>query len=136
MPPKKATAPKPKQGGYEAAAERHERAAKTLRIELPDSEFSFVYRPYGIPVRVRGHVRDVTGKTVDVLLYGADGTDVSLFADAWWVSRLCADEVGADGRPVSRAAVQAEFDELCAGAVAADFVETDATDEVDDSPKA
>lgn len=131
-----AKAPRPKKGGYDAAKERQERARQTFRVELPDSEFSFVYRPFGIPIRVRGYVRDVTGKAVDLLLWGTDGVDVATYADMWWISRLCADETGADGRPISRAAVQAEFDDLCAGARYSDFVETDISDEVNDSPEA
>jgi len=131
-----AKAPKPKQGGYDAAKERQQRARQTFRVALRDSEFSFTYRPYGIPIRVRGHVRDVTGKSVDMLLWGSNGVDVSSYADMWWITRLCDDETGADGRPISREAVQAEFDDVCAGATYSDFDETDISAEVDDSPKA
>jgi len=131
-----AKAPKPKQGGYDAAKERQERARQTFRVELPGSDLSFMYRPFGIPIRVRGLVRDLTGKSVDLLLWGTDGVDVATYADMWWVSRLCDDETGADGRPIARAAVHAEFDEVCAGARYSDFVETDISAEVDDSPEA
>lgn len=131
-----AKAPKPKAGGYDAAKERQERAKQTFRVTVKDSDISFVYRPYGLPIRVRGHVREVTGKTVDLLLWGTEGVDVATYVDLWWISRLCDDELGADGRPISRAAVQAEFDERCPGATLADIEDPDITAEVDDSPEA
>lgn len=131
-----AKAPKPKVGGHEAAKERQERARQTFRVSVKDSDISFVYRPYGIPVSVRSHVRDVTGKSVDLLLWGPDGIDIATYVDLWWISRLCADETGADGRPISRQAVQQEFDEACPGATLADIEDEDITNEVGDSPEA
>jgi hypothetical protein len=137
-----AKAPKPKEGGYDAAKERQERAKQTFRVSVKESDVSFVYRPYGIPVRVRGHIADVTGKTVDLLLYGNRGVDITTFADMWWISRLCDGETGADGRPITRQVVHDEFDERCPGATfiygsdKSDIVEEDVTSEVDDSPKA
>jgi hypothetical protein len=131
-----AKAPTPKKGGYDAAKERQERARQTFRVTVKDSDISFVYRPYGLPIRVRGHVREVTGKTVDLLLWGTEGVDVATYVDLWWISRLCDDELGADGHLISRAAVQAEFDERCPGATLADIEDVDITAEVDDSPEA
>lgn len=131
-----AKSPTPKKGGYDAAKKRQERARQTFRVTVKDSDISFVYRPYGLPIRVRGHVREVTGKTVDLLLWGTEGVDVATYVDLWWISRLCDDELGADGRPISRAAVQAEFDERCPGATLADIEDPDITAEVDDSPEA
>lgn len=133
MPPK---ALKPKPGGYEAAKERQERARQTFRITLPDSDLSFVYRPFGIPTYVRGHVRDVTGMAVDELLFQRGAFDVQTICDYWWISRLIADEHGADGRLISRRTVQDEFDERCPGAIYSDFSQDDITNEVDDSPEA
>lgn len=138
-----AKAPKPKQGGYDAAKERQERAKQVFRISLRDGDFSFVYRP-SLPVRVRGYVRDTTGKSVDLLLFGSAGNDVAMYADMWWLSRLAAGEqemaqVG-DGKlpvgPLSRETVMDEFDERCPGARYSDFDEVDISGEVDDSPEA
>ena len=90
-----AKAPKPKSGGYDAAKERQERAKQTFRVTVKDSDISFVYRPYGLPIRVRGLVREMTGKSVDLLLWGTEGIDVATYVDLWWISRLCDDEAGA-----------------------------------------
>lgn len=137
MPPKKtASAPKPKQGGYDALKERQERAKQTWRVSFKDTEISFVWRPYGVPIRIRGYVADVTGKTLDILLNGTTGVDVAQYVDMWWISRLIAGEAGADGRPISRIAVQEEFDQLCPGASLRDVIEEDISDEVHDSPEA
>ena len=141
-----AKAPKPKAGGYDAAKERMERAKKAYRITLADGDLTFVYRPFGIPTYVRSHVRDVTGMAVDQLLWERGAFDVQTICDYWWISRLCADEttrimVGADGEnsteiPLPRRQVQDELDRLAPGAVYADFVQEDISDEVDDSPEA
>ena len=131
-----AKAPKPKEGGYDAAKERQERARQTFRITLDGSDLSFVYRPFGIPTYVRSFVRDVTGMAVDELLFQRGAFDAQTICDYWWISRPIAEERGADGRPVSRRAVQDEFDERCPGAVYGDFSQDDITNEVDDSPEA
>jgi hypothetical protein len=131
-----AKAPKVKPGGYQAADERKERARLAIRFTVKDSDITFVWRPFGIPTRIRSHVRNTTGMPIDTLLFDGGAVDVASYVDMWWISRMCADEAGADGRLISRAAVQAEFDERCPGAAIGDFVQSDASDEVDDSPEA
>lgn len=131
-----AKAPKPKAGGYDAAKERMERAKQTFRITLDGGDLSFTYRPYGIPTYVRGHVRDVTGMSVDQMLWQRGAFDIQTIADYWWISRLCDDETGPDRRPITRRAVQDELDEQAAGAVYSDFLQEDISGEVDDSPEA
>lgn len=135
-PKKKATAPKPKVGGYDAAKERQERAKQTFRVTVKDSDISFTYRPYGIPIRVRAFVREHVGMTLDQMLFATGTLDVQTMVDMWWISRLCDGDTGGNGKPITRAVVQDEFDELCPGAIYDDFVQEDITDEVDDSPKA
>jgi|JI10StandDraft_1071094.scaffolds.fasta_scaffold564793_3 hypothetical protein len=123
-----AKAPKVKPGGYDAAIERANRAKETYRISVKDTdpEFSFEYQPYNLPMSVRAHVRDVTGKTVELLVHGSEGRDVSIYCDVWWIARLAA------GESVTRRQVQAEWDERFPGAV-----RTDITDElIEDSPEA
>lgn len=131
-----AKAPKPKVGGYDAAKERQERAKQTFRVSVKDSDISFVYRPFGVPIRVRAHVREQVGTTLDEMLFQHGAVDVQTFVDMWWISRLCAEEVGGDGKPITRRSVQDEFDERCPGAIYSDFVQEDVTDEVHDSPEA
>ena len=139
-----AKAPRPKQGGYDAAKARQERARQVSRVALKDSDFAFTWRPHGLPVRARSEVVNQTGKVVEDLLWGHDTVDVALFADMWWISRLASGEqetieIGGQTRtlgPLLRSTVQEEFDSRCPGAVYGDFEQTDISNEVDDSPEA
>jgi len=112
-----AKAPPVKKGGHDAAAKRAERARETFRVGVKDSEFEFFYQPYNLPVSVRATVRDVTKKTVEVLLYSSVGRDVSMYCDVWWISRL------ASGEKVSREQVQSEWDEQLPGVTLDDITE-------------
>ena len=82
------------------------------------------------------------GQVEHEVLFGSEGMDVRVFADIWWITRLCDGETGADGKPIARQVVQDEFDERSPGAIyiygsdKSDIVQEDITDEVDDSPKA
>lgn len=112
-----ASAPKVKKGGYDAAAKRAERARETYRIGVKDSDLSFEFQPYNVPVSVRAAVRDQTGKSIEVLLFAPEGFDVATYCDMWWIARM------AGGEDVSRAQVQAEWDERVPGVTREDITD-------------
>lgn len=138
-----AKAPRPKKGGYDALKKRQERAKEAYRITIRESNLSFVYRPYGIPTYVRGHVRDVTGRTVEELLWERGSVDAQTYCDIWWITRLCNDEtvqIDIGDRTIevalTRRHVQDEWDERFPGITKDDIEDVSITGQADDSPEA
>lgn len=126
---KKARAPKPKPGGYDAAAERLRRAQEVYRIHPEGTDLSFTYSPHNVPIRVRSMIRDTYDLSLDQWLFARGALDVQTYADIWWISRLCA------GEGVTREEVHAEWDERCAGVRKEDISDEEIT-EPDDSGEA
>ena len=117
-PKKKASAPRPKKGGHDAAAERVRRAGMILKVTVPGTDVE----PFGvamnnIPGRVRERVRSETGRSFEAMTSGDIGIDTYSFL--WWVSRVVAGETVRVSEgvalPLSLAAVRDEWDEKCAG---------------------
>lgn len=107
-PRKKARAPRPKQGGHEAAAERLKRASRALKVTVPGTDIEpFAVALANIPTPVRRRVRAETGRPIEAQVSDAAGLDTYVLL--WWVSRLI------DGEDVTQAASDAEWDERCAG---------------------
>lgn len=123
-----AKAPKVKPGGYEAAKERTKRAQQVYRITVADSDVTFTYAPYNVPIRVRGLIRDLFGMSLDEFLYARGAVDVQTYADIWWITRLV------DGEHVTRDQVHAEWDERCAGATKDDIDDRLIAGEDEDGP--
>ncbi len=105
-----AKAPKVKPGGYEAAKARNEKARQVFRVTVADTDVSFTYAPYNVPIRVRAMVRDQFGMSLDEFLFARGAVDVQTYADLWWISRLV------DGEHITRDDVHADWDERCGGA--------------------
>ncbi len=128
MPPKKASAPRPKQGGYEAAKARIERAKQVQQVTVSDTGVVFTYNLAAIPIRIRSYIREQTGMSVEELIgIGVGRIQVDSYCDLWWVSRLVAGEIIDDPypHPVTRREVQDEWDARCSGVLLA---------EIDDDP--
>ena len=126
-----AKAPKVKPGGYQAAKARADKAKQVYRVSVADTDVSFTYAPFNVPIRVRGIIRDLHGMSLDEFLFARGAVDVQTYADLWWISRL------SDGEHVTRDEVHAEWDEQCAGADKSDITdELIEDDEAGDDPKA
>ena len=135
MPPKKASAPRPKVGGQQAAVDRKERARQHQVVTVGDTGVTFRYNLAALPIRIRSYVRDQTGKSCEELLgLGVGRVQVDSYCDLWWISRLAAGEIvqATEAHPVphliSRAEVQAEWDDKCIGVVLDDIDEATESD--------
>lgn len=117
-PKKKAQAPAPKVGGYDAAKERIRKAQEVYRIHPEGTEVDFTYAPNNIPIRVRSIIRDLYSKSLDEWLFARGAVDVQTYADIWWISRL------ASGEDITRQEVHEEWDDKCAGVEKADISDT------------
>ena len=115
---KKARAPRPKQGGHDAARDRLIRAGLVLKITVPGTELE----PFGVAINnlpgwIRERVRSETNHSFEVMTSGDPGVDT--YAFLWWVSRIADGETvpfpGGGALPLSLAAVRDEWDEKCAG---------------------
>ena len=87
---KKARAPKPKPGGYDAAAERLRRAQEVYRIHPEGTDLSFTYSPHNVPIRVRSMIRDTYDLSLDQWLFARGALDSMLLVptiDGDWVDR-------------------------------------------------
>ena len=105
---KKARAPKPKPGGYDAAAERLMRAAKALKVTVPGTDVEpFSVALANIPGPVRRRVRQETGKPLETHTQEEAGLDTYVLL--WWVSRLVA------GEDIALILAEDEWSDRCAG---------------------
>lgn len=115
---KKARAPRPKQGGHDAARERLIRANQALKVTVPGTDLEpFAVPLTNIPGRVRKRVRAETNHSFETMTSGEVGIDTYVFL--WWVSRIIDGETvplpNGGALPLSLAAVEDEWDERCAG---------------------
>lgn len=107
---KKASAPRPKKGGYDAAAERLKRASQALKVTVPGTDVEpFAVCLSNIPGWVRRQVRKQAEFPIEDLTNGTHRTGLDTYVMLWWISRII------DGELITLVAVEAEWDERCAG---------------------
>jgi len=107
-PRKKASAPRVKKGGYDAAAERLARASKALKVTVPGTDVEpFAVPLANIPGSVRRRIRAETGKPLEA--HTTDEAGLDTYVMLWWISRLV------DGENVALAFAEAEWGDRCAG---------------------
>ncbi len=103
-----AKAPKPKEGGYDAAKERLARAAQALKVTVPGTDVEpFAVALSNLPGPVRRRVRSETGRSIEGL--SGDEPGIDTYVLLWWVSRL----VG--GEDVALVFAEDEWSDRCAG---------------------
>lgn len=107
-PRKKASAPRVKKGGYDAAADRLARAAKALKVTVPGTDVEpFAVALANIPSSVRRRIRAETGKPLEA--HTAEDAGLDTYVLLWWVSRLV------DGENIALILADDEWSDRCAG---------------------
>lgn len=122
---KKATAPRPKKDTPDQRAALAERQRQWAEVVVGDDLLRFKWNIDLLPVRVRAHIVDTYGRSVEDFIYRSGRPSPLLYATLWWVVRLAA------GETVTRDEVLAEWDERFPNVVLADI-----TDEACDPPEA
>jgi hypothetical protein len=120
-PKKKAQAPAPKVGGYDAAKERLVRASALFVVTVDGTDVEFSLPMDNMPNALLRRVRDETGHSLD---WHRNNAGVETFALLWWLSRLVEGEgmeIGGRSIPLTLAQVDAEWSARCAGVAMRDI---------------